>query len=120
MIEFSEPLFVKGKAHLSKLPYCFNEDTIIAFYNAVSELGIQAIVSTFFEHSAELTQTLLQTKIYGIGLDFVYGESNTQSLKALGASDKVLYVGIIQWKKHLGCKFTIQVAILTKHYKRNP
>lgn len=95
VIEFSEPLFVKGKAHLSKLPYCFNEDTIIAFYNAVSELGIQAIVSTFFEHSAELTQTLLQTKIYGIGLDFVYGESNTQSLKALGASDKVLYVGII-------------------------
>lgn len=95
VIEFSEPLFVKGKAHLEKLPYCFSEDAIIAFYNAVSELGIKAIVSTFFEHSTELTQILLQTKIYGIGLDFVYGEGNVQSLKALGASDKMLYVGII-------------------------
>ena len=90
VIEFSEPIFVKGA--FSEVA---NANNIKEVYNAIANKGIKAIVTTFFEHSNELTEILLDTKIYGIGLDFVHGEKNLQSLSKIAQSDKVLYAGVI-------------------------
>ncbi|MDE5603912.1 MAG: 5-methyltetrahydropteroyltriglutamate--homocysteine S-methyltransferase [Helicobacter sp.] len=96
VIEFSEPIFAKGFNEKSPNLQCvYNSDTIEYIYNEISKKGIKVIVSTFFEHSCELTEVLLKTDIYGIGLDFIYGEKNKQSLKALAKSNKVLYAGVI-------------------------
>ncbi len=95
MIEFSEPIFVKGLNVANNLESIYNNQMIECVYNEISQKGIKVIVSTFFEHSCELTEILLKTNIYGIGLDFVYGEKNKQSLEALAKSDKVLYAGVI-------------------------
>lgn len=94
IVEFSEPIFVSGlrKDIFSGIDI---ESEIIAIYDYIAQSGIKAIVSTFFEHSNELTEILLKTKIYGIGLDFIYGEKNKNSLKAIAESDKILYAGII-------------------------
>lgn len=94
IVEFSEPIFVSGlrKDIFSGIDI---ESEIIAIYDYITQSGIKAIVSTFFEHSNELTEILLKTKIYGIGLDFIYGEKNKNSLKAIAESDKILYAGII-------------------------
>ncbi len=120
VIEFGEPIFVKGD--LLKLQDVFDKKEIIQFYNEVSTLGISAIVSTFFEHSLEFTEILAQTKIAGIGLDFVYGEKNLSSLKTIAKTDKILYAGIIDgrniWIGNLESKLQILEQI-AKEIPRN-
>ena len=95
VVEFSEPIFVKGLQDLESLRCGYDKSAIECVYNEIAKKGIKAIVSTFFEHSNELTQILVNTKIHGIGLDFVHGEKNKESLELIAKSDKVLYVGII-------------------------
>ena len=53
VVEFSEPLFVRGlnKDIFSGIDI---ESEVLNVYNAIADSGIQAIVSTFFEHSNEL------------------------------------------------------------------
>lgn len=96
VIEFSEPIFAKGLTQEFRQLWC-SEDmpAIECIYDVIAQKGVKAIVSTFFEHSNELTEMLLKTKIYGIGLDFIYGEKNLQSLQAIAKSDKVLFAGVI-------------------------
>ncbi|MBX7490452.1 5-methyltetrahydropteroyltriglutamate--homocysteine S-methyltransferase [Helicobacter turcicus] len=118
VIEFSEPVFVKGWTPLEKLG--ISQDSVIEFYNAVNALGIKIIVSTFFEHSKELTETLVQTNIYGIGLDFVYGEKNLQSLEILAKSDKVLFAGIIDGRNVWVANLESKLALLQNIAKKIP
>lgn len=87
VIEFNEPIFVKGK--------CEFFDHVKDFYNEVSNLNIQAIVTTYFEESREATEILLETGIYGIGLDFLYGSKNLESLELIHKSGKKLLAGVI-------------------------
>lgn len=96
LVEFSEPIFVKGfNAGIFGLECQQGGSAIECVYNNIAKKGIKAIVSTFFEHSNELTEILLKTDIYGIGLDFVAGEKNQASLESIAKSDKVLYAGVI-------------------------
>lgn len=96
VIEFSEPIFVKGfDAGIFGLECSKGGSAIKCIYDSIAEKGIKAIVSTFFEHSKELTEILLESKIYGIGLDFLTGSKNFDSLEAIAKSDKVLFAGII-------------------------
>lgn len=95
VVEFSEPIFAKGLQNLESLRCGYDRSAIECIYNEIAKKGIKAIVSTFFEHSNELTQILVNTKIYGIGLDFVHGEKNKESLELISKSDKVLYAGVI-------------------------
>ncbi|TLD83616.1 5-methyltetrahydropteroyltriglutamate--homocysteine S-methyltransferase [Helicobacter trogontum] len=94
VVEFSEPIFVRGicKEIFEGIDV---ESEILNVYNTISESGVQAIVSTFFEHSKELTEILVKSKIAGIGLDFLYGERNKESLQIIAESDKILYAGVI-------------------------
>ncbi|TLD85973.1 5-methyltetrahydropteroyltriglutamate--homocysteine S-methyltransferase [Helicobacter sp. MIT 05-5294] len=116
VVEFSEPIFVRGfDEKILNLQCVYDRNLIECIYNEISKKGIKAIVSTFFEHSNELTEILLQTNIYGIGLDFLYGEQNKQSLEKIGKSDKVLYAGVIDgrniWVADLESKLEILNAI---------
>lgn len=94
VVEFSEPIFVRGicKEIFEGIDV---ESEILNVYNTISESGVQTIVSTFFEHSKELTEILVKSKIAGIGLDFLYGERNKESLQIIAESDKILYAGVI-------------------------
>lgn len=99
VVEFSEPIFVRGfggeNAVLKELSCVYERDAITCIYDSIAKKGIKAIVTTFFEHSNELTEVLLGTSIYGIGLDFVAGSKNTKALESIAKSDKVLFVGLI-------------------------
>ena len=88
IVEFSEPIFVKGedKRFFGKIK---------EVYNQISAKGIKAIVSTFFEHSNESSEILLKSDIYALGLDFVAGNKNFDILQKFSKSDKILYAGII-------------------------
>ncbi|MDY3113677.1 MAG: 5-methyltetrahydropteroyltriglutamate--homocysteine S-methyltransferase [Helicobacter sp.] len=119
-IEFSEPLFVKGEKFLNKLPYKFSESEIISFYNEIVELGVYAVVSTFFEHSGELTEILLKSKVQGIGLDFVAGEKNLNSLSGIAKSDKVLYAGVIDGRNIWVANLESKLELLEKIAKEVP
>ncbi|WP_394909582.1 5-methyltetrahydropteroyltriglutamate--homocysteine S-methyltransferase [uncultured Helicobacter sp.] len=96
VVEFSEPIFVRGWQSDTPQAQCvYDKVAITEVYEAIVKKGIKAIVSTFFEHSNELTEVLLGTGIYGIGLDFVAGSKNTKALESIAKSDKVLFAGII-------------------------
>lgn len=96
VVEFSEPIFVRGWHDSTPQARCvYDKGAIAELYEAIAKKGIKVIVTTFFEHSNELTEILLGTSIYGIGLDFIAGGKNAQSLEAIAKSDKVLFVGII-------------------------
>ena len=96
VVEFSEPIFVIGfDAGIFGLECSKGGSAIQCIYDNITKKGIKVIVSTFFEHSKELTEILLQTNIYGIGLDFVAGSKNIESLESIAKSDKVLYAGVI-------------------------
>ncbi|RDU59970.1 5-methyltetrahydropteroyltriglutamate--homocysteine S-methyltransferase [Helicobacter sp. MIT 14-3879] len=102
-IEFHEPIFVKGQnPFFSKIK---------EVYNAIAELGIRVIVSTYFEASNEATKILVETDIEGLGLDFIYGENNLTSLKLIADAGKKLYAGLIDgrniWVANLDSKLNI-------------
>ena len=95
VIEFSEPIFVRGWHNDTPQAQCvYDKQAIKEVYESIAQKGIKTIVTTFFEHSNELTEVLLQTSIHGIGLDFIAGAKNTQSLGAIAASNKVLFAGL--------------------------
>ena len=99
VVEFSEPIFVRGfggeNAVFKELACVYERDVITCIYDSIAKKGIKAIVTTFFEHSNELTEILLNTGIYGIGLDFLAGSKNTKALELIAKSDKVLFAGLI-------------------------
>lgn len=109
IVEFSEPLFVRGLCG-DIFKGVDIESEILNLYNHIADSGIKAIVSTFFEHSRELTEILVKSKIHGIGLDFVHGEKNISSLHIISESDKILYAGVISgrdiWVADIESKLT--------------
>ena len=97
VIEFSEPIFATGlnNDNFKDLKCMYDKNVIECIYNSIAKKGIKAIVSTFFEHSNEFSEILLNSDIYGIGLDFVYGEKNKNILESIAKSNKILYAGVI-------------------------
>lgn len=116
VVEFSEPIFALGfkdnKELFESLHCVYDRSALECVYNEISKKGIKAIVSTFFEHSNELSEILLQTDIYGIGLDFIYGEKNKQSLELIGKSNKVLYAGVIDGRNIWVADIESKLALL--------
>ena len=99
-VQIDEPIFVKDiePKVLSLIKPCY--DTLC---RAVKNVDI--IVSTYFEHATEATKVLVHTPVWGIGLDFLYGEKNFNSLGAIAASGKRLIAGVVDgrniWKNDL-------------------
>ena len=107
IIEFSEPIFVKGedKRFFGKIK---------EVYNQISSKGIKAIVSSFFEHSNEASEILLESDIYALGLDFVAGDKNLDILPKFSKSNKTLYAGIIDGRNIWIADIESKLALLKK------
>ncbi|MFA7501290.1 MAG: 5-methyltetrahydropteroyltriglutamate--homocysteine S-methyltransferase [Sulfurimonas sp.] len=76
-------------------------------YEKLSSISnnIKIIATTYFEHSNEATKVLVHTPIWGLGLDFVAGAKNIESLDDIAKSNKVLAAGVINgrniWKNDI-------------------
>lgn len=96
-VQIDEPIFVKD-----------NEPKVLSLikqtYDTLAKVSenIDIIVTTYFEHSCEATKVLVHTPIWGIGLDFVHGVKNLESLEGIENSDKKLIAGVVDgrniWK----------------------
>jgi len=99
-LQIDEPIFAKD-----------NETKVLSLikptYDRLAQVNnkINIVVTTYFEHSTEATKILLHTAIWGIGLDFIYGKENFESLEIINKSDKKLIAGVVDgrniWKNDM-------------------
>ncbi|MBD3797321.1 MAG: 5-methyltetrahydropteroyltriglutamate--homocysteine S-methyltransferase [Campylobacterales bacterium] len=99
-LQIDEPIFVKDN-NTSVLSLI--KPTYDKLCNAASNVKI-AVVS-YFEHATEATNILIHTPIWALGLDFVYGTKNLESLETIAKSSKTLIAGVVDgrniWKNDL-------------------
>ena len=109
VVQFDEPLFVKDLD--SKVL-----SLIKPVYDGLSSIvsNIKIVVTTYFEHSNEATKILVNTPIWALGLDFIYGNKNFESLEFIKNSNKVLIAGIIDGRNIWKSDFQEKVSILKK------
>lgn len=99
-VQIDEPIFAKD-----------NDVKVLSLikptYDALANVSknINIVVTTYFEHSNEATKVLVHTPIWGIGLDFLYGEENLESLSLIAKSSKKLIAGVVDgrniWKNNI-------------------
>ena len=108
-VQIDEPVFVKDiePKVLSLIKPCYD-----ALCTAADNVNI--IVSTYFEHSSEATRVLVHTPVWGIGLDFLYGEKNVGSLEAIAKSGKKLIAGVLDGRNIWKNDIAATVAMLEK------
>lgn len=107
VIEFNEPIFVKGEDERF-----YNR--IKEVYNQISSKGFKTIVTTYFEHSNEATKLLCESNIDGLGLDFLYGNKNLDSLQTIVKSNKHLYAGVIDGRNIWVANLEDKLSLLNK------
>ncbi len=107
IVQIDEPYFVKGSdaKTLSLVKKAYD------YLCGVSK-NIKVIVTTYFEHSNELTRVLVNTPLYALGLDFIYGKKNIESLELIKNSDKVLIAGVVDGRNIWKNDFTKSVELL--------
>ncbi len=90
VVQFEEPALVQDPSDkiLKALKMSYER------LSKVSD-NIDIFVTTYFEHSKEATEILLDTDIRGLGLDFVYGSKNVDSVESIKKSGKILVAGVI-------------------------
>jgi len=108
-VQIDEPVFVKDiePKVLSLIKPCYD-----ALCTAADNVNI--IVTTYFEHSSEATRVLVHTPVWGIGLDFLYGEKNIGSLEAIAKSGKKLIAGVLDGRNIWKNDIAATVAMLEK------
>ncbi|MCG3681244.1 5-methyltetrahydropteroyltriglutamate--homocysteine S-methyltransferase [Aliarcobacter butzleri] len=109
VVEFAEPLFVKDlDTKVLSL--------IKPIYDALAEVSknIKIVVTTYFEHSNEATKILVNTPIWGLGLDFIHGNKNLEALELIKNSNKVLIAGVIDGRNIWKSNFEDKIALLNK------
>ncbi|HIP02378.1 MAG TPA: 5-methyltetrahydropteroyltriglutamate--homocysteine S-methyltransferase [Campylobacterales bacterium] len=99
-LQIDEPIFVKDL-----------ETTVLSLikptYDKLTNISknIKIAVVTYFEHSCEATKILVNTPIWGIGLDFLYGKENFDSLELIANANKTLIAGVVDgrniWKNDI-------------------
>ncbi|MDD2886552.1 MAG: 5-methyltetrahydropteroyltriglutamate--homocysteine S-methyltransferase [Aliarcobacter sp.] len=106
IVQFDEPLFVKD---LDSKVLSLIKPVYDALANTASNIKI--VVTTYFEHSNEATKILVNTPIWALGLDFIYGAKNFESLEYLKNSNKILIAGVIDgrniWKSNFKDKLNL-------------
>lgn len=113
VVQFDEPLFVKDLD--SKIL-----SLIKPVYDKLANVSsnIKVVVATYFEHSNEATKILVNTPIWAIALDFVYGSKNFEVLEEIESSNKVLIAGVIDgrnvWKSNISKKVELLDEIAKK------
>ena len=111
LVQLDEPIFVtsKGDALTDKIAPVYEKLTAAAS-------NVKIVFMTYFEHALKAVGEVLKTKIYGIGLDFVYGEKNIEALPAIANSNVKLFAGVVNgrnvWKSNIDerVNFVKQIA----------
>jgi len=117
-IQLDEPIFVSNEDSklLSLLKPTYDK------LGSISN-NIKIIVTTYFEHSQEATNVLVNTPIYGLGLDFIAGDENINSLNTISKSDKKLFAGVVDgrniWKNNFQKTIDLLDKISSKISKDN-
>ncbi len=106
-IEIDEPIFVKepDTKMLSMIKPTYDR------LAAVSS-NIKIAVVTYFEHSCEATKILVHTPIWALGLDFLNGDENLQSLEIIAKSDKKLIAGVVSGRNIWRCDIAKTITLL--------
>ncbi|PUE65021.1 5-methyltetrahydropteroyltriglutamate--homocysteine S-methyltransferase [Arcobacter caeni] len=109
IVQFDEPLFVKDldTKVLSLIKPVYDALTKVAS-------NIKIAVTTYFEHSNEATRVLVNTPIWALGLDFIHGNKNLESLELIKNSNKVLIAGVIDGRNIWKSNFQDKVELLNK------
>ena len=117
-VQIDEPIFVKD-----------NEQKVLSLIKptydklASASENIKIIVATYFEHSNEATKVLVNTPIYALALDFLYGKKNIESLGDIAKSDKKLIAGVVDgrniWKNDIEKSVSILEEISQEVKKEN-
>ena len=109
VVQFDEPLFVKDLEPkvLSLLKPVYDELSNVS-------TNIKIVVTTYFEHSNEATKILVNTPIWALGLDFIHGVKNLESLEFIKNSNKVLIAGIIDGRNIWKSNFEDKLNLLNK------
>lgn len=113
LVQFDEPIFVTDRAE-SLLK------NIVPVYSRLSRVSssLKLIVATYFEHANEACKELVKSGVYGVALDFVYGEKNRDVLEVLAGSNLVLFAGVIDgrniWKSDIDKKLALVNEIAAK------
>ncbi len=87
-VQFDEPALVKD-------PTQKQLKAVKQAYETIPTEGIESFVVTYFEHANEAVEQLLDTHIDGIGLDFVHGPKNIESVEKIAKSGKKLIAGVV-------------------------
>ncbi|WP_066347176.1 5-methyltetrahydropteroyltriglutamate--homocysteine S-methyltransferase [Aliarcobacter cryaerophilus] len=109
VIQFDEPLFVKDLEPkvLSLLKPVYDELSSVS-------TNIKIVVTTYFEHSNEATKILVNTPIWALGLDFIHGVKNFETLEFIKNSNKVLIAGVIDARNIWKSNFEDKLNLLNK------
>ena len=109
VIQFDEPLFVKDLEPkvLSLLKPVYDELSNVS-------TNIKIVVTTYFEHSNEATKILVNTPIWALGLDFIHGVKNFETLEFIKNSNKVLIAGVIDGRNIWKSNFEDKLNLLNK------
>ena len=109
VVQFDEPLFVKDL-----------EPKVLSLlkpvYDGLSNVSknIKIVVTTYFEHSNEATKILVNTPIWALGLDFIHGVKNFETLEFIKNSNKVLIAGVIDGRNIWKSNFEDKLNLLNK------
>ena len=109
VVQFDEPLFVKDLEPkvLSLLKPVYDELSSVS-------TNIKIVVTTYFEHSNEATKILVNTPIWALGLDFIHGVKNFETLEFIKNSNKVLIAGVIDGRNIWKSNFEDKLNLLNK------
>ena len=107
LVQFDEPIFVKD---LDARELSLIKPT----YDRLAK-GSKIAVVTYFEHSNEATSVLAHTPVWAIGLDFLHGKKNLESLEVIAKSGKKLIVGVVDgrniWKNDFEASLNLLESI---------
>ncbi len=90
ILQIEEPIFVKD---LNSKVLSLIKPSYDRLSKAADNIKIALI--TYFEHAKEAVKILVNTPVWAIGLDFVYGKENIEILNYFKNSDKVLIAGVV-------------------------
>jgi 5-methyltetrahydropteroyltriglutamate--homocysteine methyltransferase len=105
LVQIDEPLFVKDLdvKVLSLIKPTYDKLALISN-------NIKIAVVSYFEHANEATKILVNTPVWALGLDFLHGEQNYDSLEIIAKSGKKLIAGVVDgrniWKTDIATTLT--------------
>ena len=107
VVQIDEPILVKDLdiKVLSLIKPTYDKLALISS-------NIKIALVTYFEHSNEATKILVNTPVWALGLDFLHGIENIESVEVIAQSDKVLLAGVLDGRNIWKCDLEETSALI--------